>query len=360
MKTKEIPKNEWPAFFDSFSRQHEGWLVTLEILGAEVGAQVEERELAFEGIVDEWDEAQLNKIAIMIGAKPDDHITHSIRHPTQVSLEQTDEGADVALAIRSADGVTALLRFRSPMLPEMVDGVVAQESLCSVTERKGVMNRKSDSEIKQQVLRELKWDSRIAWSTIGVEVNDGIVTMTGMVNGYAKKQAAQEAAHRIAGVLDVANDIEVRQASLFKRTDADVARAVRHVLQWDAFVPDERIQSTVSDGWVTLEGKVDVWRERQDAERSILRLEGVVGVINKITIAPRKIDPKELREEIEYALERRADREAERLRIEVNDGAVDLFGRVHSWQEKRAIVGSISHAPGVAEIRDHLRIDPYF
>jgi osmotically-inducible protein OsmY len=222
------------------------------------------------------------------------------------------------------------------------------------------MNRKSDSEIKLQVLRELKWDSRIAWSAIGVEVLEGVVTLTGVVNSYAKKQAAQEAAHRIAGVLDVANEIEVKPAGEFIRSDADIARAVRHVLQWDAFVPDEQIRSTVSDGWVTLEGEVNLWRERQDAERTVLRLEGVVGVINKITIVLRKVDPEELREEIEYALERRADREAERLRIEVHDGAVDLFGRVHSWQEKRAVVGSISHAPGVAEIRDHLRIDPYF
>jgi hypothetical protein len=126
MKTKEIPIDEWRDFFDSFSRQHEGWIVTLEILGAEIGAQVEERELAFEGIVDERDEIQGNEIMIMVGAKPDDHITHGISHPTQVSLEQTDEGADVALAIKSADGTTALLRFRSPMLPEMVDGLVTE------------------------------------------------------------------------------------------------------------------------------------------------------------------------------------------------------------------------------------------
>jgi len=127
MKTKEIPKNEWREFFDIFSRQHEGWLATLEIFGSEIGAQVEECGLAFEGIVDEWDEVQGNEIQIMFGAKPDDHITHSISNPTTVSLEQTDEGADAALAIKSADGVMALLRFRSSMLPEMVDGLVAQE-----------------------------------------------------------------------------------------------------------------------------------------------------------------------------------------------------------------------------------------
>jgi len=130
--------------------------------------------------------------------------------------------------------------------------------------------------------------------------------------------------------------------------------------EWDALVPDERIKSTVSDGWVTLEGDVDCWRERADAEQAVLRLVGVVGLTNKLTINPAKIAPEALRDEIECALERRADREAERLRIECHDGTVDLFGRVHSWQEKRAILGAISHAPGVRNVKDHVRIDPYF
>lgn len=222
------------------------------------------------------------------------------------------------------------------------------------------MNKKSDGEIKNQVLRELKWDSRIGWSKIEVEVMQGVVTLTGVVSSYAQKLAAQDAAHRISGVLDVANDIEVKPAGTFVRSDADLALAVRHVLLWDALVPDERIKSTVSDGWVTLEGDVDFWHQRQDAEQTVLRLEGVIGVTNQIKVAPKRVDPMELREEIECALEQRADREAERLRIEVHDGEVDLFGRVHSWQEKRAVIGSISHAPGVTAIRDHLRIDPYF
>jgi hypothetical protein len=128
MRTREISRSEWPEFFDSFSRQHEGWLVTLEIFGIDIGAQVEERELAFEGIGAAWDEVHGDEIAIMIGAKPDDHITHRISRVTQVSLEQTDEGADATLAIKSADGTTALLRFRSPMLPEMVDAAVVQTS----------------------------------------------------------------------------------------------------------------------------------------------------------------------------------------------------------------------------------------
>jgi hypothetical protein len=123
MQTREIPKNKWTGFFDSFSRKHEGWLVDLEIFGPEIGAQVEQRQLALEGITDEWDEVTGNTIIIMIGGKSDDHITHSITHPTSVSLEQTDGGADVALAIKSSDGTTTLLRFHSAVLPELVDAV---------------------------------------------------------------------------------------------------------------------------------------------------------------------------------------------------------------------------------------------
>lgn len=223
-----------------------------------------------------------------------------------------------------------------------------------------MLERRSDRDLKQRILRELKWDSRIAWASIDVRVIDGVATLTGIVANYAQKLAAQEAAHRVGGVLDVANDIEVNRDDRFMRTDSEIAGAVRNALEWDALVPNELIKSTVSDGWVTLEGEVDYWRERSDAERAIRRLAGVVGVYNNVTIRKQKVDAKQLREEIEFALERRADREAERLRIEVTDGAVDLWGRVHSWQERRAVLGSISHAPGVTQVRDHLRIDPYF
>jgi hypothetical protein len=123
MKTKEIPGSDWPAFFDTFSRQHQGWLITLEIFGAEIGAQVEGRLVALDGITAEWDEQEGSSIIIMARAKPDGHITHTISRPSEVSVEQTDEGADAALAIKAEDGTTALIRFRSAILPEMVDAV---------------------------------------------------------------------------------------------------------------------------------------------------------------------------------------------------------------------------------------------
>lgn len=123
MQTREIPKSDWPAFLNNFSRQHEGWLVKLEIFGPGIGAQVEEIGLTLEGLTDEWDEVSGNTIIISTGSAPDDHITHSISRPTELSLEQTDDGADMALSIKAADGTTALLSFRAAILPEKADAV---------------------------------------------------------------------------------------------------------------------------------------------------------------------------------------------------------------------------------------------
>ena len=119
MQTRQIPKTEWPLFLENFSRRHEGWLVKLEILNPEIGAQVEATGLVLEGLTGE----RGNTITIMAGNTPDDHLTHSISHPTEVSLERTDGGADAALSIKSVDGTTALLSFRSAVLPELSDGL---------------------------------------------------------------------------------------------------------------------------------------------------------------------------------------------------------------------------------------------
>jgi len=123
MQTKEIQQSDWREFFDNFSRTHQGSAVGIEILGPEIGTQTEETGLALEGITAESDEVSDDTIVIMVGANADDHITHSVRRPTQVSLEQTDEGLDLALAIKGADGCTVLLRFQSSVLTEQVDAV---------------------------------------------------------------------------------------------------------------------------------------------------------------------------------------------------------------------------------------------
>ena len=222
------------------------------------------------------------------------------------------------------------------------------------------MQTKSDSMIQQAVLRELSWDTRVEETEIGVTVDDGVVTLTGNVSSYGKKIAAQDAAHRVYGVLDVANDIRVQLPGSMARSDTEIAQAVRNALEWDVWIPEERIKSTVSNGWVTVEGDVTLLRERADVERAVRRLAGVRGVTNKIEVKPPKLAAADLRETIEEALERRAEREAKRIKVEVHDGAVKLSGPVRSWAEKRAILGTVSHAPGVRAVDEHLFVDLLF
>jgi osmotically-inducible protein OsmY len=219
---------------------------------------------------------------------------------------------------------------------------------------------KTDREIQQDVLRELRWDMRVQETEIGVEVDQGVVTLTGTVDSFAKKVAAREAAHRVAGVLDVADNVQVSLPGMLARSDTDLARAVRHALEWDVFLPDREIRSTVANGWVTLEGAVASMVDREDAEFAVRRLAGVKGVLNNIVVKATSLDAEAIRKSIEDSLERRADREARRIEISVRDGEVTLTGRVHSWPEKEAVLGAVRHAPGVRKVADRLRIEPFF
>jgi osmotically-inducible protein OsmY len=218
---------------------------------------------------------------------------------------------------------------------------------------------KSDRQIQQDVQRELRWDSRVDETEVGVAVDKGVVTLTGTVYSYAKRLAAREAAHRVVGVLDVADDIQVKTPGGSDRSDTEIAQAVRTTLEWDAFVPDQRIRSTVADGFVTLEGEVVTLREKDDAENAVRNLAGVRGVRNRLFVAAVEADPVKLRQSIEEALERRAEREADRIRVRVEDGTVVLEGRVRTWPEKQAILGVVSHAPGVRDVRDKLAVNPW-
>lgn len=111
MQTRQIPQNEWPAFLDRFSSRHQGWLVNLEVFGPDIGAQVEGTALVLEGLTDEYDEMHGDTITIMAGNKPDDHVTHSIRRPTEINLEKADTGEEAALLIKGEDGTRTLLTF---------------------------------------------------------------------------------------------------------------------------------------------------------------------------------------------------------------------------------------------------------
>ena len=218
--------------------------------------------------------------------------------------------------------------------------------------------KKTDSQIHHDVLEELKWDSRVDEKEVGVQVEGGVVTLTGTVTSFAKRRAAEEAAHRVIGVLDVANDLKVKVSGDLVLTDTDIAHAVRRALEWDVFVPNEKITSTVTDGSVTLEGTVERWSQRADAERVVRNLTGVKSVQNRIVVTTAKPVTEDVRRAIEQALERRAEREARRINVDVKDGTVTLTGAVHSWAERKSVLSAARFTPGVLAVEDHLRTEP--
>ena len=222
-----------------------------------------------------------------------------------------------------------------------------------------VMSVKSDREIQEDVLNELRWDSRIHQEEVGVQVDEAVVTLTGTVDSWAKKLAAKEAAHRVMGVRDVADDVRVQLPGSLQKTDTEIAQDVRFELELDTYDAEQSIRSTVSDGLVTLEGQVNTLMQKEDAARAIRNVRGVKGVNNWLTVAAFKADPGQLRKSIEQALERRAEREAEKIRVTVDDGIVTLNGRVRTWPERTAVLGAVSHATGVREVRDHLTVNPW-
>ncbi len=219
------------------------------------------------------------------------------------------------------------------------------------------ISTRSDVDIQADVLEELKWDMRVKPNEIGVAVKDGIVTLTGWVDSYLKKMAAETAAHRVQGVKAVANDIEVRLLSFAERTDADLAAAVVNALKWDAFIPADKIDVTVSKGWVTLKGQVEFGFQRRAAERAVQRLSGVKGVSNLITIKPL-LSPTDLKQKIEQALVRNAETDARHITVEVQGGKVILYGTVRSYAEKQEAEDAAWSAPGVSEVDNRIVVSP--
>ncbi len=220
------------------------------------------------------------------------------------------------------------------------------------------LGKKSDGEIQREVLDELRRDARVRATDVGVEVKGGTVTLTGTVDTWAARLAAQQAAHRVTPVLDVANEIQVTLPGSHGRSDTDIARAVRHALEWNVLAAHDRILSTVSNGVVTLEGTVDFWSQREDAPRAVRYLTGVLEVRNLVTVEPTTSHPsaETVRTAISKALERHAEHAARRVQVSVLDGKVILRGEVPSWAERNAAEGAARSTAGVRSIENHLRI----
>lgn len=217
----------------------------------------------------------------------------------------------------------------------------------------------SDEELQEQVLDELAWDGHVRSSEIGVAIHDGIVTLSGGVDSYLARMAAQEAAHRVRGVKAVVNALTVRLPAFAERTDEDVARATLNALAWDAAIPADLLDVSVTDGWITLKGEVEWPFQRDAAERVVRRLAGVRGITDQISVKARPLSA-DLHRHIEQALVRSAALDAKHIRVEIKGSIAVLKGTVHSHLERRAAERTVLAAPGITAVENHIVLDPRF
>lgn len=219
--------------------------------------------------------------------------------------------------------------------------------------------QQTDEDIQREVLLELKWDAKIAPNEIGVSVKNGVATLTGQVDTFSKRWAAERAALRVRGVKGVANEIEVRLPADNQHTDPEIAESAARALALDSLVPSDAIKVTVSHGWVTLRGEVNWQYERREAERVVRNLRGVKSVSNLVTVRPRSgPSPDELRKRIEDALVRTAETDAQTITVTTEGSKIILSGTVRSWAERREAERVAWLAPGVTEVENRIRLQP--
>jgi osmotically-inducible protein OsmY len=212
---------------------------------------------------------------------------------------------------------------------------------------------KSDSQLQFDVMEELKWEPGVDHERIGVSAVDGVVTLSGTVGSYAEKLLAEKTVRRVKGVRAVAEDLQVRFAWQPKRSDAEIAKRVADILEWDPMMPRDRIKVTVEDGVVRLSGKVDWNYQRDLAIEDASKISGVVRIDNWIEVAP-PVTAADIRHRIEQAFERQADLEAEKITVQAKGGKVILSGKVSTWNKRNLAERAAWAAPGVTQIEDKL------
>ena len=214
----------------------------------------------------------------------------------------------------------------------------------------------TDLALRGAVVQQLDWDSQVDASAIGVAVHDGVVTLTGFIDSYAGKLAAERTVKRIRGVRGVANDIRVRLR--LERTDPDIAADAVHALALRAALPDT-VQVAVHDGHVTLTGLVRTLFQRAIAEKAVRHVPGLKGVANRIQVMPMASSA-DIRRDIVRALHREADVNARGIVVRVSGSTVTLTGQVATWHEREGAERAATHAPGVTQVDNRIVIQwPY-
>lgn len=218
---------------------------------------------------------------------------------------------------------------------------------------------KTDEQLRTDVMEEINWDPQLTKiaTEIGVASKDGVITLTGEVDSYWKKRAAEDAAQRVAGVKVVACDIEVKLSNWGKYSDSEVGDAIRNALRWNSAINDDQIEVKVDKGWVTLDGSVDYPFQKKYAQSYIEDLMGVAGVTNNITIRHQSIDIKDIQRKITAAYHRSANIDAHAINVQTSGNKVTLTGTVRSWAEKREAEKVALSAPGVYTIDNKIEID---
>jgi osmotically-inducible protein OsmY len=218
---------------------------------------------------------------------------------------------------------------------------------------------KTNEELRKDVMEEIKWDPELQniATEIGVASKDGVITLTGTVDTYWKKIAAEKAAQRVFGVKVVASDMEVKVGGIGKRTDTEIAEAVRNALRWNSAVSEDHIEVKVDDGWVYLDGSVDFEFEKRYASDCVEDLLAVRGVTNRISVKVNPIDTKDMQRKISAAYHRSATVDSSSIRIETSGSRVTLRGKVRSLAEKKEAENIAWAAPGVMSVDNKIEID---
>ena len=214
---------------------------------------------------------------------------------------------------------------------------------------------KTDLQLKSDVTEELAWDPAVDAAHIGVAVNEGVVTLTGHLESFAEKHAAERAVRRVAGVRGIAVELDVKLSPEHERSDSEIAQAAASALRLNSLLPEGAVKVEVENGWVTLTGEVDWGYQFASAEQCVQPLAGVRGLFNEIAIKP-KVKETDIVRQISAALTRHATREARHIGIEVEGGVVTLSGKVDSLAEHDAAMGVAFSAHGVSRVVDHLQV----